>query len=317
MRTCGQYRNRNWLRNRREETPLSITENHLQPTLVDRITASLPSLTNAERRAARALLARYPTTGLDTVGLFAERAGVSGPTVLRFIAKLGFDSYSDFRRTLRDELEAQGEYPLNRPPEADSIASGFTALGDRLVTMVSDTVSMCQRSEIDRLLELLCDERRDIYLLGGDFTEMAARHLDFHLRKMRPRVRLLDHDLVRRADILADLRRRDVLIAFDIRRYQRDTVETVKLAKSKGAKIVLFTDQWMSDAAESADLAFRARVDGTSRWDSLVGMTALVEVVAQAFDEKVWSKARLRVETIESYRDDLSNASSRLNSDPE
>ncbi|WP_366657377.1 MurR/RpiR family transcriptional regulator [Fodinicurvata sp. EGI_FJ10296] len=284
---------------------MASTESQHQPTLMDRIKASMPSLTNAERRAARALLARYPTTGLDTVGLFAERAGVSGPTVLRFIGKLGFDGYADFRRALRDEVEAQAEYPLTRPPEADSHASGFTALGDRLVATVTDTVSMCQRSEIDRLLELLCDERRDIYVLGGDFTEMAARHLEFHLRKMRPRVRLVGHDLVRRADILTDLRRRDVLIAFDIRRYQRETVTTVALAKARGAKTVLFTDQWMSDAAESADMAFRARVDGPSRWDSLVGMITLVEVIAQAFDERIWSNARGRIEVIESYRDTL------------
>ncbi len=276
------------------------------PTLADRITAGLPSLTNSERKAARALLARYPTTGIDTVALFAERAGVSAPTILRFIAKLGFDGYADFRRTLREELEAQAQYPLTRPPETSSSATGVAALGQRLAATISDTLSMCEREELDRLVELLSDERRDIYLLGGDFTDIAARHLDFHLRKMRPRVRLIDHDLIRRADLLADLRRRDILVAFDIRRYQRDTVTTVRLAAERGVKVVLVTDQWMSDAAEAADLVFRARVDGPSRWDSLVGMLALVEVMAQTYDEQVWSNARRRVEIIEQHRAALS-----------
>ena len=280
-----------------------MSPDHKSPsTLVDRITASLPSLTNAERRAAQALLARYPTTGLDTVGLFAERAGVSGPTVLRFIGKLGFAGYADFRRTLHQELEATAEFPLTRPPAADSHASGLTALGERLATILRDTVLMCQRSELDRLLDLIADERRSVYILGGDFTEAVARHLEFHLRKMRARVHLLDHDLVRRADVLADLRRGDVLVAFDIRRYQRDTVTTTRLAKAAGAKTVLFTDQWMSEAAEAAAIVFRARIEGPSRWDSLVGMLGLVELVAQAFDERIWSKARLRVEAIERSR---------------
>src|SRR5690606_38306368 len=133
-------------------------------------------------------------------------------------------------------------------------------------------------------------------------------HLEFHLRKMRPRVRLLDHDLIRRADIVADLRRRDVLIVFDIRRYQPDTVATARLAAQRGAMVVLITDQWMSDAAEVADLVFRARVDGPSRWDSLVGMIALVEVLVQAYDEEAWSRSEQRVKAIEDYRAQLDSA---------
>jgi DNA-binding MurR/RpiR family transcriptional regulator len=286
------------------------------PTLVDRITASMPSLTAAERRAAHALLARYPTTGLDTVGLFAERAGVSGPTVLRFIGKLGFAGYPEFRRALHQELEAMAAFPLTRPPTVGSALADPTALAERLAAILHESVLMCQPAELDRLLALLADERRTIYILGGDFTEAVARHLEFHLRKLRPRVHLLDHDLVRRADVLADLRRTDVLVAFDIRRYQPDTVTTTRLAKASGAQTVLFTDQWMSEAADAASIVFRSRVDGPSRWDSLVGMLALIELVVHAFDERVWPKARLRIEAIERSKQVLSAAADAAGSGP-
>lgn len=271
-------------------------------TLVDRITARLPSLTESERRAARALIAGYPGTGLDTVGLFAERAGVSAPTVLRFIAKLGFTGYPEFRRALREEIEASAAYPLTRPHPADSEAEGLTSLGERLAGLIRASVAMTPRGELDRLVDLLSDERRAVLLLGGHFTGPAARHLAFHLRKLRPRVRLAAADAMLRADEMVELGRGDVFVAFDVRRYQRDTVASVRFAKARGAKTVLFTDQWMSEAAKAADLAFRARIDGPSRWDSLVGMIAQVELVAQAFDERVWSNARLRVEAIERAR---------------
>jgi DNA-binding MurR/RpiR family transcriptional regulator len=284
-------------------------------TLVDRITAAMPSLTNAERRAAHALLARYPTTGLDTVGLFAERAGVSGPTVLRFIAKLGFAGYSEFRRALHQELEAMAAFPLTRPPAVGSAVADRAALAERLAALLHDSVLMCHPAELDRLLALLADERRNIYILGGDFTEAVARHLEFHLRKLRRHVHLLDHDLIRRADVLADLRRTDVLIVFDIRRYQRDTVTTTRLAKASGAATVLFTDQWMSEAADAASIVFRSRVDGPSRWDSLVGMLGLIELVVHAFDERIWPQARLRVEAIERSKKALSAVADKAGSD--
>jgi DNA-binding MurR/RpiR family transcriptional regulator len=269
---------------------------------MDRITAQLPSLTEGERRAARALLAGYPGTGLDTVGLFAERAGVSAPTVLRFIAKLGFSGYPEFRRTLWQELEASEAYPLTRLHTADSGAEGLAALGERLAELIRASIDMTPRGEIDRLVGLLRDERRGVFLLGGHFTEPAARHLAFHLRKLRPRVRLVAQDLLLRADELTEIRRGDVFMAFDVRRYQRETVASVRFAKGRGAKTVLFTDQWMSEAAKASDMVFRARVDGPSRWDSLVGMIAQVELVAQALDERVWSNARHRVEGIERAR---------------
>ncbi len=272
------------------------------PTLADRITASLASLTRSERQVARALLARYPTAGLESVSQFAESAGVSAPTVLRFIAKLGFAGYAEFRRALRDELEAQAEYPLTRVSVTAEGASAMAELGSRLAATVDDTVGMIDVAELAHVVDVLRDERRDVWLLGGDFTDVAARHLDFHLRKMRPRVRLLDHDLIRRADQLADMRRRDVLVVFDIRRYQRDSVDSARLAAERGAVVVLVTDQWMSEVAEFAEVVLRSRVDGPSRWDSLVGMIALVELLALAFDDSAWSNARRRVELIERHR---------------
>ena len=275
-----------------------------KPTLADRVTASMASLSEAERRAARALLARYPTTGMETVALFAERAKVSAPTILRFVAKLGFAGYADFRRALREEMEAQAEYPLTRP-HADGTSTAFSAFTRSLVTTVENSLAMVSQSDMEKLTDLLIDERREIFLLGGDFTDPAARHLEFHLRKMRSRVRLFSQSLPRRADELADIRKRDVVILFDIRRYQLDTIRTAEIAKERGAVVALFTDRWMSDVAQVADIVIRAQVDLPSPWDSLIGLIALVETLALSIDARQWPIGRSRFEAIEQVRSKL------------
>ena len=58
------------------------------PPVAARIRRRLGGLTPTERRPALALLANYPVAGLETVAQFAARAKVSGPTILRLIAKL-------------------------------------------------------------------------------------------------------------------------------------------------------------------------------------------------------------------------------------
>ena len=70
----------------------------------ERLVAEDLQLTASERRVARALLRDYPAAGLNTVASLAKASSVSGPTVMRFVKTLGFDSFRDFQEALRSEL---------------------------------------------------------------------------------------------------------------------------------------------------------------------------------------------------------------------
>ena len=82
---------------------------HTSGTIGEEIRERLGGMTPAERRVARTLLETYPTAGLKSLPRLAEGAGVTGPTVLRFVRKIGFDGYPDFQRSLRDEVQARSE----------------------------------------------------------------------------------------------------------------------------------------------------------------------------------------------------------------
>src|ERR1700752_828757 len=90
------------------------------------------SLSPAERKLARVLLASYPIAGLESVARFAERAGVSPPTVTRFITKLGFRGYPEFQEALRQEVQARLSSPLARYAVDDSGAPAGSAVGEAL-----------------------------------------------------------------------------------------------------------------------------------------------------------------------------------------
>ena len=89
-------------------------ENRPQPdagaeslSVSEQIRQRLGSLSPSERRVARTLLAGPPTIGLESSARLAQHAGVSVPTVSRFIAGLGFGSYAEFQRTLHAEISAR------------------------------------------------------------------------------------------------------------------------------------------------------------------------------------------------------------------
>src|SRR6218665_672825 len=85
-------------------------------SVAGRIHDAIHRLTAAEKRAARGLLGSYPTLGLAPVAEFAQQAGASSATVLRFVSQLGYKSYPDFQRALREELEERSKSPLQRGP---------------------------------------------------------------------------------------------------------------------------------------------------------------------------------------------------------
>src|SRR5690606_15913839 len=78
------------------------------------ITDRIGAMPAGERRAAHTLIASYPVVGLKTVAEFSQAAGVSSPTILRFVARLGYHNYAEFQSALQDELAAQLQSPASR-----------------------------------------------------------------------------------------------------------------------------------------------------------------------------------------------------------
>ena len=67
----------------------------MERPLLEDIRDRLDEFTATEKKAAHALLANYPMQGLGTVAQFAEAAGVSSPTILRFVGRLGFPGFAE------------------------------------------------------------------------------------------------------------------------------------------------------------------------------------------------------------------------------
>ena len=269
-------------------------------TLAVRIRAELGSLTPTERRAAHVLLSNYPFAGLETVAQFASRAGVSAPSVLRFVARLGFGAYADFQKRLKDELEAQLKSPLAKPVmPTTSPASTFAAA---VTANISQTFDNLAPTEFEAIAALLADPRRRLHFVGGRFTEAIALYAVRHLRVVRPDVLLVEGQASTWRDQVIDFGKRDVLVAFDIRRYQDDVIQFCEEAADRGATIVLITDQWLSPIARCARHVMSARIDAPSNWDSSVAILALVEALIAAVTKSLWESAEARMKALETLR---------------
>jgi DNA-binding MurR/RpiR family transcriptional regulator len=256
--------------------------------LRDVIFQRMDELTPAERKVARALLARYPAAGLESTAALAAAAGTSKPTVLRLLGRLGFGSYRDFQERLRAEVtRSMSASPLSRARagaaagRAASDGSVFlTAIELRahLVARLRDTVPP---GEIERAIALLAGRPKHVVVSGGYFSRLIARMLAMQLDQLIPNVDYADEPLG--ADVGKYLRagRDCVAIVFDVRRPELAAREVVSMAKTGGACVILITDESLSPAAEEADIVLPVAVDGVP-FDSFAALLVLTESLVDA-----------------------------------
>lgn len=271
-------------------------------TLATEVRSRLGELTPTERRAAHVLLSNYPFAGLETVAQFAARAGVSAPSILRFIARLGFTAYADFQRRLKEELEAQLQSPLMKRTPSDRQGSAFADFAHAVASNLGQTFDAIPPAEFDAITALLSDTKRRVHLVGGRFTEAIALYAVRHLRVVRPDVALVEGQAATWRDQVIDFGKRDVLVVFDIRRYQDDVVHFAEEAAERGSTIVLFTDQWLSPIARLAKHVISARIAVPSNWDSNAAIFAVVEALIAAVTKSLWDVAEARMKALEELR---------------
>ncbi|MFJ4692411.1 MurR/RpiR family transcriptional regulator [Streptomyces sp. NPDC088766] len=254
-------------------------------TLADDIRLKLGTLSPAERKVARVLLAAYPAAGFETVATIAERAAVSAPTVLRFVARLGYHGFPEFQAALRAELDQRNASPLSLyeetdGPGGDDSAAGLMARAGKVFsTAVTQTLAETPPHDLQRAVALLSDRKRRITLAGGRFTHFFAQYLGLHLMQLRDDVHFLPERDVERTAALSRLARRDVLVVFDYRRYEEDKVAFAQLTEERGGRVVVFTDTWLSPTSAHAEVVLPSQVTSLSPYDSLVPTLAVIETV--------------------------------------
>ena len=276
---------------------------HTSETIGEEVRERLGQMTPSERRVARALLATYPSAGLESLPQLAESAGVTGPTVLRFVRKVGFEGYPDFQRSLREEVQARSEgLPSLYVTRAgirddDVLRESHDAFARALeATLASGSL----QEDLTKVVSLLSDPKRDLWFIGGRFSQLAASYLALQLGMLRTGCSIVSEEPARRILDTMEISRRDVLCAFDFRRYQEDTIAAAKVAASHGAEVIVFTDPWLSPAAEHARHVLISHVDSASPLDSLLGVFALTEIIAAKVVVLLGDAGRSRVAEVDS-----------------
>lgn len=275
----------------------------MQNGVAELISDRLDTMPAGERRAAQALIANYPVIGLKTVAEFSQAAGVSSPTILRFVARLGFQNYPEFQAALQDELSAQLQSPASRAGLQQPPSRGAApAVAEAALENIRETFRHVPDRQIADMAALLANPKASVFLLGGRFTDPVASYMAAHLSIIRPRVLHLTGQESNWRDRLIDMGKRDVLLIFDIRRYQESLARFAEKAHQRGVHVILFTDQWLSPIARFARHVVAGRTAVPSPWDSSAALFVVAETLIGELTHRLEPDSARRIRDMEKLR---------------
>ncbi|MDI6024364.1 MurR/RpiR family transcriptional regulator [Leucobacter sp. UT-8R-CII-1-4] len=287
------------------------TTHDAEDSVASRIRERMGECTPAERKVARTLLATYPGAGFETVAGLAEIAGVSGATVVRFTSRLGYRGFPDFQKALRIELEMRGASPASLYERTSS--NRRATRGDQLAELATppsedlkSTFAGLTEHDFNTTLDALAAPKNRIWIVGGRYSGFLAQYLAASLQQLRTEVRMVPEMASLRAATMADFGSKDVLVAFDFRRYEASTRELVQLATSRRASVIVITDQWLSPCAPEADAVLTSVASERGPFDSVVPVMAMIEALFEALLVRIGEPARERIARIEATAQQLS-----------
>lgn len=239
------------------------------------IHSRLDSMSAKERRIAEFIIASPQEAVHPSIEELSERIGVSDSTLFRFVRKLGFEGYQQFRIALATEsvdarmtvYEAQGE-PGTCGSSLDTVIRTNIAALERTLAAL-DRAAVCAAADM-----MVAADRLYILGLGGSgIVAQDAYHklvrtglhcvapVDFHLQLM----------------VASEARAGDVGFVISHTGANKDAVALADELKRAGASVIALTDYPRAAIAKLADLVLVSGAIG-SRYASEAFSARIVQL---------------------------------------
>ncbi|HUQ39971.1 MAG TPA: MurR/RpiR family transcriptional regulator [Acidimicrobiales bacterium] len=252
----------------------------------------------AERRVAAVVLADAEAIAFGTVASVATASGASGASVVRLATRLGYDGFVGLQSAVQAELATR----LRPAAERIRQPAAVDVVGRTLATELDNvhrTLDAVQPRTFSTAVRLLATRSSTVAVVSGEASVGVATMFAGELAMLRPRVSLVSGSEVATARAVGLLEPADVVVALDVRRYDRAVLAAADEAVRRGAVVIAVTDSPLSPLADGAAAAFAVAAEGAGPFDSHVGMLALANALVTAVAARLRAGATARLDRVE------------------
>ena len=264
-------------------------------TLLDRI-QQIKSLTKSEAKIVNFINRAHSRIAFEKVTSIAKKADVGKASVVRFISRLGFQSFKDFQHCVQEEIQDRLEKPIERFLTHDQSGSSRNDEKDLLEQTITQIVKNLHGAHerikprnFEEAARLLSNTRSTLYVAGNLASFGLAFFFWVYARYLRERVQLLDNLGTVLSYQLLDVRPRDTLFVITHHLYSKQSQLIVEFFARQGAKIVMLTDTEINPFSHFAEVLLVAPCESTSLFDSSAALLAVMEALIARMERKLKS----------------------------
>jgi RpiR family carbohydrate utilization transcriptional regulator len=206
--------------------------------IVARIAERAPELRTAERKVAALILDDLTGASRASIGALAEKAQVSIATVTRFAKAVGCDDVRELKLRLA-QAAAVGQRFLQREP-ADVPDSLAARIFEEVQTTLAHNQGALRAAPVAAAADAL-NEAAMIYVFGmGGGSTALADEMRFRLVRLGRPVASYQDGLLQRM-VAATLSKEHVVVALSVTGQTPEMVESCRLAREYGARVIALT----------------------------------------------------------------------------
>lgn len=261
-------------------------------------------LTPAQQKAAIYIRKNWEKICMMTAKEVGKKAGVSEATIQRISICLGFKSFMDMKKEMKNNLlknRAVVKFGLKTSTNESGWLNGHVSAD---VANIVQTFSMNTEETFEKGAALIVGARR-VYVIGEKMGLGVSSYLTFLLQYLLGKASHLN--LSNCYEYLSFMNQEDVLIVVGFQRYCKRTLEILGLAGKEGVKIISFTDCSLSPFAKASDVAFFAQTDSVIFLDSYSPVVSLCQALTACIVELDRDNIRKNIENTEKIYHPLKN----------
>lgn len=230
-----------------------------EESVAEKISAEYYNLTASEKKTADYVIAHQRDTQFLSITELAEASGVAEATVSRFCRRLGYQGYNAFKLALAKSTVTQrnsGGNPLSgEVQDTDSLSDLCRKLFNADVNAMAHTMELIKPESIKAAADLL--EQAGKVLCMGQGGSMIIAQEAAHLFSTASGKFFAVSDSHMQAIAAATMEKTDVILFFSYSGATKDMMDTLSLARKRGAKIILVTRFPKSPGAAISDVVLQ------------------------------------------------------------
>ena len=230
-----------------------MEQSRLHP-LVRHISDCMAALTPKGRLLGEYILQRPRKAVFMTTKELARTCEVSEATVVRFVAGIGYDRYSDFQQALRDFVDTELTL-LDRLDIADLQAPGAVRFRRTITAEIDNLQQLYHTLDVETMEAVVdvLDRRAPVHVIGSRLSYTMAYYMGWAMTKVRNNIRILKGSDRTTIDWLTIAPVESITVIVATSRYPNELIRLGKLVKRLGQTLIVITDSSACPVLQFAD----------------------------------------------------------------